>query len=274
MSLKKVLTIAGSDTSGGAGIQADLKTFQELGVYGMTSLTTIVAQDPHQDWHHAVFPQERSVIEAQLETVLAGVGVDAAKTGMLGSIETIELVANKVDQYHIEKLVVDPVMVCKGADEALNPEVDQHLREVLVPKALVVTPNLFEASQIADMDAVQSVEEMKKAAVTIYEQGPSFVIIKGGGETGEDQSIDVLYDGKSFEYIESPKIHTEYTHGAGCTYSAAITAELAHGKPVREAIETAKQFITAAITDSFPLNQYIGPVNHTAYRYQSAKKER
>ncbi|MFB4163707.1 pyridoxine/pyridoxal/pyridoxamine kinase [Alteribacillus sp. JSM 102045] len=273
MSLKKVLTIAGSDTSGGAGIQADLKTFQELGVYGMTSLTTIVAQDPHRDWYHAVFPQDLSVLEAQLETVLAGIGIDAAKTGMLGSMETIEVVAKKVDQYNIEKLVVDPVMVCKGADEALNPEVDQYLREVLVPKALVVTPNLFEASQIAGIGPIHSLEEMKQAAEAIYEQGPSFVIVKGGGETGEDQSIDVLYDGKSFEYIESPKIHTEYTHGAGCTYSAAITAELAHGKPVREAIETAKQFITAAIKDSFPLNQFIGPVNHTAYRNHSAKSE-
>ncbi|WP_240376413.1 pyridoxine/pyridoxal/pyridoxamine kinase [Bacillus piscicola] len=270
MTLKRVLTIAGSDTSGGAGIQADLKTFQELEVYGMTSLTTIVAQDPHNDWFHAVYPQDLSVLEAQLETVLAGIGVDAAKTGMLGSMETIELVAKKVEQYNIEKLVVDPVMVCKGADEALNPELDQFLRDVLVPKALVVTPNLFEAAQLAGTAPVKTIDDMKEAASIIYEQGPSFVIVKGGGETGEDKSIDVLYDGKSFELLEADKIHTEFTHGAGCTYSAAITAEIAKGKPVRAAIETAKQFIQTAISDSFRLNQFIGPVNHTAYRHHSA----
>ncbi|SFE26077.1 pyridoxine/pyridoxal/pyridoxamine kinase [Alteribacillus iranensis] len=272
MSLKKVLTIAGSDTSGGAGIQADLKTFEELDVYGMTSLTTIVAQDPHRDWFHAVYPQDTSVLEAQLETVLAGIGVDAAKTGMLGSMETVELVAKKVEEYNVEKLVVDPVMVCKGADEALNPELDQYLRDALVPKALVVTPNLFEASQLAGTGPVRTIDDMKEAAAKIYDLGPSFVIVKGGGETGDDKSIDVLYDGKTFELIESDKVNTEFTHGAGCTFSAAITAELAHGKPVREAIETAKQFIQAAISDSFRLNQFIGPVNHTAYRHQKVER--
>ncbi|MFB5663158.1 pyridoxine/pyridoxal/pyridoxamine kinase [Alteribacillus sp. HJP-4] len=271
MALKKVLTIAGSDTSGGAGIQADLKTFQELGVYGMTSLTTIVAQDPHNNWYHTVYPQDTDVLDAQLETVLAGIGTDAVKTGMLGSIDTINLVARKVDQYNIEKLVVDPVMVCKGADEALHPETDKCLREVLVPKALVVTPNLFEAAQIAGLSSIRNIDEMKNAAEIIYELGPSFVIVKGGGETGEETSVDVFYDGKSFDMIEAEKIHTKYTHGAGCTYSAAITAELAKGRPVREAIETAKQFIQAAIQDSFPLNEYIGPVDHTAHRHQTAK---
>lgn len=272
MSLNKVLSIAGSDTSGGAGIQADLKTFQELEVYGMTALTTIVAQDPDRDWFHAVYPQDIPALEAQLQTVLKGIGVDAAKTGMLGSKEVIELVAEKVEEFKVEKLVVDPVMVCKGTDEALNPELDQYLRDTLVPKALVVTPNLFEASSIAGTEPLKTIDDMKQAAALIYEKGPAFVIIKGGGEIGGSSSTDVFYDGKTFELLESPKVDTAYTHGAGCTFSAAITAEIAKGVPVREAIALAKQFVHAAITDSFPLNSYIGPVNHTAYRHHSAKK--
>lgn len=265
MTMYKALTIAGSDTSGGAGIQADLKTFQELGVYGMTALTTIVAQDPHNSWFHAVFPQPVDLVEKQIETVLAGIGIDAAKTGMLGSQEIIHLVARKVEQYGITKLVVDPVMVCKGADEALNPETDQCLRDVLVPKALIVTPNLFEASQLSGM-SIQTLEEMKEAAKKIHALGPNYVLIKGGSKLQHEKAIDLLYDGQQFELLESDKIETSYTHGAGCTYAASITAELAKGKDVPEAIRTAKKLITAAIKHSFQLNQYVGPIHHGASR--------
>lgn len=269
MSIPKTLTIAGSDTSGGAGIQADLKTFQELGTYGMVSLTTIVAQDPDNEWFHRVYPIDTATLEAQLDTVLKGIGMQAAKTGMLGSKEVIEMVAKKIDEHQIEQLVVDPVMVCKGADEPVNPEMDAYLRDTLVPKAFIVTPNLFEASQLAQVSLPQSLEDMKAAAEKIYQLGPSFVIVKGGGDTGAEKSIDVLYDGNSFEYIESEKINTDYTHGAGCTFSAAITAELANGKSVREAIHTAKQFIQASIQESFRLNEHVGSVNHTAYRHRA-----
>ncbi|MFC5713610.1 pyridoxine/pyridoxal/pyridoxamine kinase [Thalassorhabdus alkalitolerans] len=273
MGLPRVLTIAGSDTSGGAGIQADLKTFQELGVYGMTALTTIVAQNPFKEWQHDVYPQELSVLEAQLDTVLSGIGADAVKTGMLGSKEVIDLAAKKIDEHNIETVVVDPVMVCKGTDEPLNPELDQYLKEVLVPKALLVTPNLFEAAQLSGLNQVSTLEDMKKAAEIIYESGPSFVLIKGGNDIDPDTSIDVFYDGKSFEFVESERINTEYTHGAGCTHSAAITAQLVKGRPMREAIETGKQFASSAIKESFKLNQYVGAVNHTAYRYHSVTKD-
>ncbi|MCM3714178.1 pyridoxine/pyridoxal/pyridoxamine kinase [Halalkalibacter oceani] len=266
MAMPKALTIAGSDTSGGAGLQADLKTFQELGVYGMSALTTIVAQDPHRDWFHEVFPQPVHTLEKQLETVLAGIGTDAVKTGMLGSIEIIELVARKVEQYQLKQLVVDPVMVCKGADEALNPETDACLRDVLVPKAFVVTPNLFEAAQLSGHGPITSLDDMKTAAAKIHELGAKYVIVKGGSKIGLDRAVDVLYDGKDFTLLESETIVTSYTHGAGCTYSAAIAAELAKGRPVEEALQTAKQFITAAIKHSFRLNQYVGPTDHGAYR--------
>lgn len=272
MTMYKALTIAGSDTSGGAGIQADLKTMQERDVYGLTALTTIVAQDPHNGWFHAVYPVAIDTFAAQLETVLAGVGVHAAKSGMLGSIDIIELTAKKLKQYNITNFVIDPVMVCKGADEALNPETDACLRDVLVPQALVVTPNLFEAAQLAGMAPINTVEQMKEAAVKIHDLGAKYVIVKGGAKLDTEKAIDVLYDGSHIDTLESEKIPTTYTHGAGCTYSSAITAELAKGKSVREAIDLAKDFITEAIRHSFRLNEYVGPTRHSAYRKFGAGK--
>ncbi|MED2183365.1 pyridoxine/pyridoxal/pyridoxamine kinase [Bacillus wiedmannii] len=272
MTLNKALTIAGSDTSGGAGIQADLKTFQELGVYGMTSLTTIVTMDPHNGWAHNVFPIPASTLKPQLETTIDGVGVDALKTGMLGSVEIIEMVAETIEKHNFKNVVVDPVMVCKGADEALHPETNDCLRDVLVPKALVVTPNLFEAYQLSGIK-INSLEDMKEAAKKIHVLGAKYVLIKGGSKLGTETAIDVLYDGETFDLLESEKIDTTNTHGAGCTYSAAITAELAKGKPVKEAVKTAKEFITAAIRYSFKINEYVGPTHHGAYRKFVASKE-
>ncbi|MDA5110485.1 pyridoxine/pyridoxal/pyridoxamine kinase [Brevibacillus thermoruber] len=266
MTIRKALTIAGSDTSGGAGIQADLKTFQELGVYGMTALTVIVAQDPHNSWFHEVFPIDLGTLEKQLETVLSGIGVDAVKTGMLGTTELIELAARKIDQYQLKNVVVDPVLVCKGADEVLHPEVAESLRDVLVPRATVVTPNLFEAGQLSQMGALKTVDDMKEAAKRIHDKGAAYVLVKGGGKLAHEKAIDVLYDGHTFDILEGERINTTYTHGAGCTYSAAICAELAKGKSVREAVAVAKAFITEAIRHSFPLNQYVGPTHHGAYR--------
>ena len=272
MSLNKALTIAGSDTSGGAGMQADLKTFQELGVYGMTALTTIVTMDPHNGWAHNVFPIPASTLKPQLETTIEGVGVDALKTGMLGSVEIIELVAETIEKHNLQNVVIDPVMVCKGADEALHPETNDCLRDKLVPKALIVTPNLFEAYQLSGVK-INSLEDMKQAAEKIHALGAKYVLIKGGSKLGTDKAIDLLYDGETFDILESEKIETTYTHGAGCTYAAAITAELAKGKPVKEAVQVAKEFITAAILHSFKLNEYVGPTHHGAYRRFGAGKE-
>ncbi|WP_445488960.1 pyridoxine/pyridoxal/pyridoxamine kinase [Niallia sp. 03133] len=264
--MKKVLTLAGSDTSGGAGIQADLKTFQELGVYGMTALTTIVTMDPNNGWHHNVFPQTIETVESQLDTVLS-VGIDAMKTGMLGSVEIIELASKLIEEKKLKKVVIDPVMVCKGEDEVLHPETADALRELLVPKATVVTPNLFEAWQLAKTDKpIATIDDLKEAAVKIHALGPKYVLIKGGSKLKHEKAIDLLYDGKDFIIYESELVDTTYTHGAGCTYSAAITAELAKENTVLEAIQTAKDFITAAISNGFKLNEYVGPTMHGAYR--------
>lgn len=265
MTLKKVLSIAGSDTSGGAGIQADLKTFQELGVFGMTAINVIATMDPDNNWRHSVYPISLEAFEAQLKTVFS-VDIAAMKTGMLGSVEVIERIAQAIDEHNIKNVVIDPVMVCKGEDEVLNPHTAESLRNLLVPRALVVTPNLFEASQLAQTSPIHTLDEMKEAAGKIKELGAKYVLIKGGNKLQHEKAIDLLYDGNEFHLFESEKIDTTYTHGAGCTYSAAITAELAKGKTVLEAVEFAKQFITAAIRHGFKLNQFVGPLMHGAYR--------
>ncbi|MFD1434335.1 pyridoxine/pyridoxal/pyridoxamine kinase [Kroppenstedtia eburnea] len=257
--MKKALTIAGSDTSGGAGIQADLKTFHALDVYGMSALNTIVTMDPDRGWAHGVHPIPTETVKTQLETILS-TGIDAMKTGMLSTVEVIELAADVIEKYGVNRAVIDPVMVCKGENDVLHPENKEALRDRLVPKATVVTPNLFEASQLADTDPITTLEEMKEAARAIHHLGPSYVLIKGGSGLNHDQAVDLLYDGKEFTLYEAEKMETRWTHGAGCTYSAAIAAGLAHGLSVEEAVRLAKDFITEAIRNAFPLNQYVGPV--------------
>lgn len=264
MTLKKTLTIAGSDTSGGAGIQADLKTFQEHGVYGMTALTTVVTMDPNNHWHHNVHPLSIDTLEAQLETVLS-FGIDAMKTGMLGTVEIIELAAKKIDQFGLDKVVIDPVMVCKGEDEVLNPETTDAMREHLLQRATVVTPNLFEAGQLAQTGPIKTIDGMKEAAKKIHDLGAKNVIIKGGKQLEHDKALDLFYDGKEFTLLEEEKVETSYNHGAGCTFAAAITSNLANGQDVKEAVQNAKKFVTAAIKHGFKLNEYVGPVMHGAY---------
>ncbi|WP_201714518.1 pyridoxine/pyridoxal/pyridoxamine kinase [Rossellomorea arthrocnemi] len=264
MTLKKTLTIAGSDTSGGAGIQADLKTFQEHGVYGMTALTTVVTMDPNNHWHHNVHPLSIDTLEAQLETVLS-VGIDAMKTGMLGTVEIIELAAKKIDAYGLNKVVIDPVMVCKGEDEVLNPETTDAMREHLLQRATVVTPNLFEAGQLAGTGPIKTIDDMKEAARKIHDLGAKNVVIKGGKQLQHDKALDLFYDGNDFTLLEEEKVETTYNHGAGCTFAAAITANLANGQDVKEAVQNAKTFVTAAIKHGFKLNEYVGPVMHGAY---------
>jgi pyridoxine kinase len=264
MTLKKTLTIAGSDTSGGAGIQADLKTFQEHGVYGMTALTTVVTMDPNNHWHHQVHPLSIDTLESQLETVLS-VGIDAMKTGMLGTVEIIELAAKKIDAFGLDKVVIDPVMVCKGEDEVLNPETTDAMREHLLKRATVVTPNLFEAGQLAGSGPIKTIDEMKVAAKKIHDLGAKNVVIKGGKQLQHDKALDLFYDGNDFTLLEEEKVATTYNHGAGCTFAAAITSNLANGQDVKEAVQNAKTFVTAAIKHGFKLNEYVGPVMHGAY---------
>ncbi len=266
MTIFKALAVAGSDTSGGAGLQADLKTFQELGVYGMTAITVIVSQNPHNNWSHDIYPLPLEVLEAQMETVLGGIGVDALKTGMLATNEVMSLVAKKIDQYSVKNIVVDPVMACKGTDEVLHPEATVGIREILAPRATIITPNVFEATQLSGIRSIRSLEDMKAAAMEIYKLGPKNVLIKGGAKLDTTDAVDILYDGKEFTILPAPKVNTTYTHGAGCTYGAAITAGLAKGLSVLAAVKQAKEFITAAIQASFPLNAYVGPTYHAAHR--------
>lgn len=260
--LKKVVTIAGSDTSGGAGIQADLKTFQERGVFGMNVLTVIISMD--SSWNHKVFPIDLNIIEEQAKTVFKEIGVDAVKTGMLPTVEIIKYVGSLLKENTSPVTVIDPVMVCKGVD-ALFPENTVAMQEFLMPYADVVTPNLFEAAQLANMSVLASIEDVKEAARKIYDLGAKNVVIKGGKSLSENSAIDILYSGKGFEIFESEKIDTPNTHGAGCSFAASITAELAKGASVSEAVAVTKKCMTEALRESFRLNQHVGPLYHKAF---------
>ena len=263
MALKKVLTIAGSDTSAGAGMQADLKTFQELDVYGMVALTSIVTMDK-ETWSHDVTPIDMNVFEKQLETAIS-IGPDAIKTGMLGTQDIIKRAGDVFVESGADYFVVDPVMVCKGEDEVLHPGNTEAMIQYLLPKATVVTPNLFEAGQLSGLGKLTSIEDMKKAAQVIYDKGTPHVIIKGGKALDQDKSYDLYYDGQQFYQLTTDMFQQSYNHGAGCTFAAATTAYLANGKSPKEAIIAAKAFVASAIKNGWKMNDFVGPVDHGAY---------
>lgn len=263
MALKKTLTIAGSDTSAGAGMQADLKTFQELGTYGIVALTSIVTMDK-KSWSHDVTPVPFDVFEKQLETAIS-IGPDAVKTGMLGTQEIIKRAGDAYVESGADYFVVDPVMVCKGENEVLNPGNTDAMIEYLLPKATLVTPNLFEAGQLANLGTLKSIEDMKKAAEVIHEQGAKHVIIKGGKALDQDKSYDLYYDGQKFYQLTTDMFQQSYNHGAGCTFAAATTAYLANGKSPKEAVIAAKAFVASAIKNGWKMNDFVGPVDHGAY---------
>lgn len=263
MALKKVLTIAGSDTSAGAGMQADLKTFQELDVYGMVALTSIVTMDK-ETWSHDVTPIDMNIFEKQLETAIS-IGPNAIKTGMLGTQDIIKRAGDVFVESGADYVVVDPVMVCKGEDEVLNPGNTEAMIQYLLPKATVVTPNLFEAGQLSGLGKLTSIEDMKKAAQVIYDKGTPHVIIKGGKALDQDKSYDLYYDGQQFYQLTTDMFQQSYNHGAGCTFAAATTAYLANGKSPKEAIIAAKAFVASAIKNGWKMNDFVGPVDHGAY---------
>ncbi|MGG0655076.1 bifunctional hydroxymethylpyrimidine kinase/phosphomethylpyrimidine kinase [Rummeliibacillus pycnus] len=263
MSLKKTLTIAGSDASGGAGLQADLKTFQEHGTYGMVAVTVIATMDPDNNWSHGVYTLPTDVLQAQLKTTFS-TGIDALKTGMLSTEEVIQTSGEGIKASGVKNVVIDPVMVCKGEDEVLNPGNVDAMITYLLPLALVTTPNLFEAGQLAGMKTPKNIDEMKAAAEKIHELGAKNVVIKGGRSIDPNKAFDLYYDGEKYYLLETPKIDTTYNHGAGCTFAAAITANLANGLDVKEAVVEAKGFVAAAITHGWKLNQFVGPVMHGA----------
>lgn len=263
MALKKVLTIAGSDTSAGAGMQADLKTFQELDTYGMVALAAIVTMDK-ETWSHDVTPIPFDVFNKQLETAIS-IGPDAVKTGMLGTEEVIKRAGEAFEESGAKYFVVDPVMVCKGEDEVLNPGNTEAMIKYLLPKATVTTPNLFEAGQLSGLGTLKSIEDMKKAAKIIYDQGAQNVVIKGGKALDQDKSYDLYYDGDKFYQLATDMFQQSYNHGAGCTFAAATTANLANGQSPKDAVVNAKAFVASAIKNGWKMNDFVGPVDHGAY---------
>lgn len=262
MALKKVLTIAGSDTSAGAGMQADLKTFQEHDTYGMVALAAIVTMDK-ATWSHDVTPIPFDVFNKQLETVIS-IGPDAVKTGMLGTEEVIKRAGEAFTESGAKHFVVDPVMVCKGEDEVLNPGNTDAMIQYLLPKATVVTPNLFEAGQLSGLGTLKSMDDMKKAAEIIHQQGAQHVVIKGGKALDQDKSYDLYYDGQTFYQLTTDMFQQSYNHGAGCTFAAATTANLANGLTPKDAVINAKAFVASAIKNGWEMNDFVGPVDHGA----------
>ncbi|XKE94138.1 bifunctional hydroxymethylpyrimidine kinase/phosphomethylpyrimidine kinase [Metaplanococcus flavidus] len=263
MSLKKTLTIAGSDTSGGAGIQADLKTFQEHGTYGMNALTVIVTMDPNNNWSHGVHPIPVETLNTQMDTAFS-TGIDALKTGMLPTAEIIQAAGEAIAASGIKDVVIDPVMACKGEAEVMFPENVDAMIEYLLPYAKVVTPNLVEAGELSRLGRISTVEEMQAAAEKIHASGAKFVVIKGGKQLKHEKAADLLFDGEKHYLLTAPKTDTNYNHGAGCTFAAAITANIANGQSVKDAVLNAKIFVSAAIEHGWKLNEYVGPVMHGA----------
>ena len=205
-----------------------------------------------------------NVFEKQLETAIS-IGPDAIKTGMLGTQEIIKRAGEVYEESGADYFVVDPVMVCKGEDEVLNPGNTDAMIKYLLPKATVVTPNLFEAGQLSGLGKLTSIEDMKKAAKIIYDAGTPHVIIKGGKALDQDKSYDLYYDGDKFYQLTTDMFQQSYNHGAGCTFAAATTAYLANGKSPREAVIAAKAFVASAIKNGWKMNEFVGPVDHGAY---------
>jgi hydroxymethylpyrimidine/phosphomethylpyrimidine kinase len=268
LKVPKALTIAGSDSSGGAGVQADLKTFAALKVYGLSVITAITAQNTMGVTEiQEVNPK---VVKAQIEAVIEDIGADAVKTGMLYSKDIIEVVAEEVEKYNF-KMVVDPVMIAKSGAPLLKKDSIEALIKKLIPLATVVTPNALEAEALINRK-VKSLNEAKEAAEEIAELGVKAVVVKGGHLKTEDKVYDVLYFNGEFKIFEGERINLKNTHGTGCVFASAIAAFLAKNKAIEEAVEKAKEFVANAIQFSFSIGKGVGPVNPMAYLYREAEK--
>ncbi|HEX6348160.1 MAG TPA: bifunctional hydroxymethylpyrimidine kinase/phosphomethylpyrimidine kinase [Candidatus Dormibacteraeota bacterium] len=257
MKLPVALTIAGSDSGGGAGIQADLKTFAALGVHGTSAITAITAQNTLGVSAIQELPVD--IIQAQIDAVVVDLAPAAAKTGMLSSVEIIEAVAGAVREHGLSKLVVDPVMVAKGGAKLLRDEAVAALRQTLLPLAAVITPNLPEAEVLLGR-SISGLQERRRAARELLALGPRAVVVKGGHSGGAD-STDVYVDAEREMTLAGERFATTNTHGSGCVFSAAIAAELAKGAPLAQAVTSAKAFVSAAIATSLELGRGHGPVN-------------
>lgn len=259
--IAKALTIAGSDSGAGAGIQADLKTFAAFGVYGTSVITAITAQNTVRVTRVLDLPPD--LVAAQIDAVIQDIGADGLKTGMLANAAIIEVVAEKIKEHRLEKVVVDPVMVAKSGDLLLRRDAIEALRSRLVPLAATVTPNLPEARELTGL-RVSTQKEIEEAARRIVGMGASSVVIKGGHRRGP--ATDLFYDGKKFRALRAARIRTPHTHGTGCTFSAAIAASLAKGKGMEQAVVEAKKYVSQAIRKGFTIGSGHSPVHHF-YRF-------
>ena len=256
----RILCVGGSDSSGGAGIQADLKAVSASGCYGMSVITAVTVQNTLGV--QSIHPVPQKYILAQLDCVLRDIGADAVKTGMLLTVGAIEAVVQKVKEYRLEKLIVDPVMIAKGGHSLMRDKAKVALIKKLLPLAFVVTPNIPEAEVIAQCK-IEGIDGMKKAAALIQRLGVKNIVIKGGHLRAAKKSgaVDILYDGKNYYEYSSPWIATKDTHGTGCTYASSLMAALACGKNIIDAVAQAKVMVTKAIENSIRLGKGHGPVN-------------
>jgi hydroxymethylpyrimidine/phosphomethylpyrimidine kinase len=257
MGVSKALTIAGSDSGGGAGIQADLKTFSAFRVFGMSVLTAVTAQNSLGV--AGVHDLPPAFVALQLDAVLDDFGADAAKVGMLSSAGIIRAVAERLQAHHQGRIVLDPVMIAKSGAPLLQADARAALIEAMLPLADVVTPNLHEAAVLTGLP-VETEADMEAAARRIHAQGPRHVLVKGGHL--KDSATDILYDGRRFTRFPAPRLDSPNTHGTGCTYSAAIAAGLAIGAPLETAIAEAKAYVTAAIREGFAAGHGVGVLRH------------
>ncbi|MGZ5352518.1 MAG: bifunctional hydroxymethylpyrimidine kinase/phosphomethylpyrimidine kinase [Actinomycetota bacterium] len=254
----RALSIAGSDSGGGAGIQADLKTFSALGVFGMTAITAVTVQNTQGvSGYEALSPR---TVGEQIRAVVTDIGVDAAKTGMLASAQIVEAVADAVAETQVPNLVVDPVFLSKHGHALLAEDAVAALRERILPLATLVTPNLPEAAGLAGF-GVGTRDEMAAAAEAILAMGPRAVLVKGGHLESEERADDLFFDGRGLRWIEAERIATPHTHGTGCVLSSAIAAHLARGAELLGAVRAGKAFVTEAIRHALPIGHGIGPVD-------------
>ncbi len=253
------MTIAGSDSGGGAGIQADLKTFSAFGVFGTSAITALTAQNTLGV--QGVFEISPEFIHKQIQSIMTDIGTDAAKTGMLANSAIIENVADAITEFNIPNLVVDPVMIAKSGDPLLAESARTSIIEKLIPLATVITPNVFEAETMLNTK-INTLDDMKSAAKSLRQFGCKWVVLKGGHLQNNEEAIDVVFDGDDFHLLKSPRYETKNTHGTGCTFSSAIAAGLANVYDPLSAIEQAKKFISQAIKESYDIGSGHGPTNH------------
>lgn len=266
--MKKVISIAGSDCSGGAGIQADIKTFAAHGVYGMSVVVSVVAENTFRVIDMQDIAPE--IIEKQIDAIFEDIGTDAVKVGMLSQSTSMKAVAHKLREYGPQNIVIDPVMVAKnGCPLMQSDSMDTLIKEIL-PLADLLTPNIPEAERITGL-SIQTSEDMEHAAEKIAKMGAKAVLVKGGHAKGE--ALDILLNGEHFTYFSEERINTKNTHGTGCTYSSAIASNLALGLDLEEAVKRAKDYVTTAIRHSLPIGKGCGPTHHFYDLYQNGLQQ-